>query len=49
MVLACAMSAKADCVVSGDPHLLEQHRFQNIPILTANAFLEHVGTTNDNL
>lgn len=41
MVLACAVSGKADFIVSGDPHLLEQQSFRNIPIITVNAFLEH--------
>lgn len=42
MVLACAVSGKADLIVSGDPHLLAQEKFRDIPILTVNAFLERM-------
>jgi putative PIN family toxin of toxin-antitoxin system len=42
MVLACALSSKADCVVSGDPHLLDLGVFEDIPILTVNVFLEQL-------
>ena len=40
IVLACAQSGNADCIVSGDPHLLHLELFANIPILTVHAFLE---------
>ncbi|MEO8608477.1 MAG: putative toxin-antitoxin system toxin component, PIN family [Chloroflexota bacterium] len=40
IVLACALSGKADCIVSGDPHLLRLELFEHIPILTVHAFLE---------
>jgi putative PIN family toxin of toxin-antitoxin system len=33
-VLACAVAAKADLVVSGDPHLLKLGHYQGVPILT---------------
>ncbi len=40
-VLACAVDFKADCLISGDKDILESGEgFQNIPILTATAFLE---------
>ena len=39
-VLACAVEAGADVIVSGDRHLLELGAYQNIPILTVRAFLE---------
>jgi putative PIN family toxin of toxin-antitoxin system len=42
MVLACALSSKADFIVSGDPHLLELASFENIPIVTVNNFLERL-------
>jgi putative PIN family toxin of toxin-antitoxin system len=42
IVLACASSGKAAYIVSGDPHLLDVITFQNIPILTVNAFLERL-------
>ena len=32
-VLACALTAKADLIVSGDKDLLDLNSFQNIPIL----------------
>ena len=35
IVLACALSAKADYIVSGDKDLLVLNAFQDIPILTA--------------
>ena len=38
-VLACAVSASADAVVSGDKHLLDIHSFRGIPILTTGRFL----------
>lgn len=34
-VLACALAAKADYIVSGDRHLLALKTFQNMPIVTA--------------
>jgi predicted nucleic acid-binding protein len=42
MVLACALSSKADFIVSGDPHLLELASFEDIPIVTVNSFLERL-------
>ncbi len=41
-VLACALGAKADAVVSGDSHLLRLNSYQGIPILTAVQALERV-------
>ena len=38
-VLACAVSASAEAVVSGDKHLLDIRSFRGIPILTASRFL----------
>ena len=38
-VLACAVQAEADYVVSGDPHLVDLAVYQGIPILTPSAFL----------
>lgn len=34
-VLACALAAKADLIVSGDSHLLDLKTYQGIPILKA--------------
>jgi putative PIN family toxin of toxin-antitoxin system len=38
-VLACAVAANADVIVSGDRHLLALGSYQGIPILTAAALL----------
>ena len=38
-VLECALYCKADCVVSGDKHLLNLRQFKEIPILTPHEFL----------
>ena len=34
-ILACALAAKAHCIVSGDAHLLNLKYYQRIPILDA--------------
>ncbi len=41
-VLACALDAGADLIVSGDRHLLDLDSFQGIPTLTVHAFLERL-------
>jgi len=41
--LACAESAKADAVVSGDAHLLSLKVFKGCPIMTVEKFLEKFG------
>jgi putative PIN family toxin of toxin-antitoxin system len=38
-VLACALAANAQAIVSGDDHLLTLNSFRDIPIYTAVAFL----------
>lgn len=38
--LSCAISAKADFIVSGDKHLLKIKEFQGIPILKPRDFLK---------
>ena len=40
MFLSAALDAKADCIVSGDHHLLDLDEYQGIPILTALQFLQ---------
>jgi putative PIN family toxin of toxin-antitoxin system len=40
MFLACAIDANADCIVSGDRHLLDLQTYRGIPILTVNEFAE---------
>jgi putative PIN family toxin of toxin-antitoxin system len=42
-VLACAIAAKADLVVSGDPHLLELEHYQSIPIVTPAEAVQRLG------
>jgi predicted nucleic acid-binding protein len=42
MVLACAVEAGADLIVSGDRHLLDLDIRQGIPILTVRQFLERL-------
>jgi putative PIN family toxin of toxin-antitoxin system len=38
--LACAEAADADCIVSGDAHLLDVKKHKGCPILTAEQFLK---------
>jgi putative PIN family toxin of toxin-antitoxin system len=42
-VLATALAARADCIVSGDAHLLNLKNFQGIGILTATAAVDRLG------
>ena len=41
-VLACAVAAEADYMVSGDPHLLKLEQFRNIPIVTPAQAVERL-------
>lgn len=41
-VIACALAAKADLIVSGDKDLLDLNSFQNIPILTPAEALRRI-------
>lgn len=41
-VLACALTAQADIIVSGDKDLLDLGSYQSIPILTAVQSLERI-------
>ena len=34
-MLACALAAKADLIVSGDAHLLNLKTYQGVPIVSA--------------
>jgi predicted nucleic acid-binding protein len=46
-VLACALAAKADYIVSKDEHLQKLREYQRIRILPTEAFLTLItGTTN---
>jgi uncharacterized protein len=38
-ILECALAAHADCIVTGDKHLLGLGRFEGIPIFRLAAFL----------
>jgi putative PIN family toxin of toxin-antitoxin system len=44
MFLACAIDANADCIVSGDRHLLDLQTYRDIPILTVREFAEELET-----
>jgi putative PIN family toxin of toxin-antitoxin system len=44
MFLACAIEASADCIVSGDRHLLDLRTYRGIPILTVKEFAENLET-----
>ena len=41
-VLACALAAQADLIVSGDAHLLNLKQFQRMPIVTAAQVLGNI-------
>lgn len=43
-ILACALAAQAEAIVSGDRDLLSLHSFENIPIITAAECLRRVET-----
>jgi putative PIN family toxin of toxin-antitoxin system len=42
MFLACAMEAKADYIVSRDPHLRNLKHFHGVKIIDVKAFVERV-------
>jgi putative PIN family toxin of toxin-antitoxin system len=42
-VLACAVAAKADLVVSGDPHLVKLVQYEGIPIVAPVEAVERLG------
>lgn len=44
VILACALAAHADLIVSGDADLLVLKQFQDIPIVTAAQALKHITT-----
>lgn len=43
VILETAMTGKCRYLISGDPHLLQLKKLDQIEILTANEFLEEVG------
>ncbi len=42
IMLACALDGLADCIVSGDHHLLNLATFRGIPVLTVREFLDRL-------
>lgn len=40
VILAAAVSCKAECIVSGDRHLLALHEYRGIPIVSPATFLK---------
>lgn len=38
----CAVEAKADCIISGDAHLLKLKKYQDIPIHSPKDFLQMI-------
>jgi putative PIN family toxin of toxin-antitoxin system len=40
-VLECAIDGNADCIITGDSHLLQLSSLQKIRIMTAREFLDH--------
>lgn len=47
-VVACAIKAQADAIVSGDNDLLSLQSYQGIPILTARQALERIKAVSGN-
>jgi len=43
-ILACALEAQADLIVSGDRHLLDLQAYRGIPVIGVGAFLERLAT-----
>lgn len=41
-VISCALSANANCIVTGDPHLLDLRAIGKISILSVNIFLQQL-------
>ena len=42
MFLACALEAKADFIVSRDPHIRNHKQFHGVKIIDVTGFLEQV-------
>ena len=40
IILECAKAGNVDCIVSNDKHLLKLKKFENIPILNPDKFVE---------
>ncbi len=41
-ILECAVIGKADFIVSGDKHLLDLEKYEDIPIIRAGVFLKEI-------
>jgi predicted nucleic acid-binding protein len=41
-IVSCAVAAKAHCIISGDPHLLELVSYRTIAILNPAAFISSI-------
>jgi putative PIN family toxin of toxin-antitoxin system len=39
-IIDCAVAAVADCIITGDPHLLKLKVFLNMPIITPRQFIQ---------
>ena len=44
-ILECAVSGKADYIVTGDKEILQIRKYQKIPILTAKEFIQKISST----
>ncbi len=42
MILECACESNADCIISGDPHLLALKSYENIEIVNATNFFNNL-------
>ncbi len=40
IVLSCAVTAHADAIISGDKHILQLNKYENIPILTVSDYVK---------
>jgi putative PIN family toxin of toxin-antitoxin system len=41
-VLECAVAGRADCIVSGDRHLLKLGAYEGMPIVTVRQFMDRI-------
>jgi predicted nucleic acid-binding protein len=46
-VLACALAARADLIVSGDEHLLSLGSFREIPIVGSSAAVARIASATE--
>lgn len=43
--LDCALAARADCIISGDKHLLKVGSYMTVRVVSVSAFLETLGSS----